>query len=242
MSIHFAIPATSFVLKSLLEARLKIAYGGHAPPPVSVAPPPPRAPAGPGGGGGAPEAAGLHLFLHHAGPNTALRNAFDPRVDAAGARVAEAPLALDLHYMLAASGADLEREALLGVGLAAFHRNGIVPRPMIEALLGGVAPPPGASFMNGMYAEPLADPAAQPQEMTISQQAVDVDLSTKLWSALQSPLRPCAFFLVTAIYLQSDDAYPGGKAVDTVRTTVRPAADPDHPAGETAETTGGAAP
>ncbi len=227
MSAHFAIPATTFVLRAIIEARLKAAYGAFTPPKVSIEPPP-RPPAA----NGAPaEAAGLILYLHHAGPNPAWRNMYDPHVNSSGERFAKAPLVLDLHYMLAAQGLDLEREALLGVGMSAFHRNGIVPRPMIEALLGAIPVPPAPTkLMEELTGEPLHDPANQPESITVSQQPIDVDQSTKIWSALQSPLRPCAFYLVTTVFLDTGEMFEAGEDVETVVVAVRPTADPAAPA------------
>lgn len=227
MSAHFAIPATTFVLRAIVEARLKAAYGTFTPPKVSIEPPP-RPPTG----NGVPaEAAGLILYLHHAGPNGTWRNMYDPHVDSAGKRFAKAPLVLDLHYLLAAQGLDLEREALLGIGMSAFHRNGIVPRPMIAAILGAVTIPPSpAKLMDTLTAEPLQDPANQPESITISQQPIDVDLSTKVWSSLQSPHRPCAFYLVTTVFLDTGETFAAGKIVDKAHIAVRPTADAAAPA------------
>ena len=227
MSAHFAIPATTFVLRAILEARLKAAYGTFTPPAVSIEPPP-RPPAA----NGAPaENAGLILYLHHAGPNPAWRNMYDPHVDSGGKRFAKEPLVLDLHYMLAAQGLDLEREALLGVGMSAFHRNGIVPRPMIAAILGAVTiPAMPAKLMDTLTAEPLQDPANQPESITISQQPVDIDVSTKIWSSLQSPHRPCAFYLVTTVFLDTGETFVAGKEVEKAHIAVRPTADAAAPA------------
>jgi hypothetical protein len=227
MSAHFAIPATTFVLRAILEARLKAAYAAFTPAKVSVEPPP-RPPSG----NGAPaELAGLILYLHHAGPNPAWRSMYDPHVDSGGARFARAPLVLDLHYMLAAQGLDLEREAVLGVGMSAFHRNAIVPRPMIAALLGAVTVPPSPSkLMDTLTKEPLQDPVNQPESITISQQPVDIDQSTKIWSALQSPHRPSAFYLVTTVFLDTGETFPDGKPVEDAVVAVRPTADALAPA------------
>jgi hypothetical protein len=224
MSAHFAIPATSFVLRAIIEARLKLAYGAFTPPRVSIEPPP-RPPAA---ANGAPaESAGLILYLHHAGPNGAWRNMYDPHVDSAGERFAKAPLVLDLYYMLAAQGLDLEREALLGIGMSALHRNAIVPRPMIAAILGAVTVPPmPATLMDTLTTEPLQDPANQPESITISQTPVDIDQSTKIWSALQSPHRPCAFYLATTLFLDTGETYVAGKPVDEAHVFVGPTADP----------------
>jgi Pvc16 N-terminal domain len=225
MTAHFAIPATSFVLRAIIEARLKVAYGAFTPPKVSVEPPP-RLPA-PVNGTPTPEPAGLILYMHHAGANPAWRNMYDPHVDSAGQRAGKSPLVLDLHYLLAAQGLDLEREAVLGVGMSAFHRNGIVPRPMIQQMLSAVAIPPSpVKLMDNLPGEPLADPNNQPESITISQQAVDIDMSTKLWSALQSPIRPCAYYLVTTAFLDTGETFPTGPAVDSVVIAGRPVPDP----------------
>jgi hypothetical protein len=226
MSAHFAIPATTFVLRALIEARLKAAYGAFTPPPVSIQPPPRPPPPGPGLP--APEPTGLTLYLHHAGANPAWRNMYDPHVDGMGKRIARAPLVLDLYYVLAAQGQDLEREAILGVGMSAFHRNGIIPRPMIQAILQAIAVPGAPTkLMDSLTTEPLFDPANQPESITISQQPVDIDMSTKLWSALHSPIRPCAYYLVTTVFLDTGETFPAPLPVEKVALAGRPTADPD---------------
>lgn len=232
MSAGLAIPATTFVLKGLLEARLKKAYGALTVPPVSLAPPP-RPPA-PAAGPPPSEPAGLILFMHHAVTNPAWLNMYDPHVDSLGARVANAPLVLDLHYMLAAQGQDLEREALLGIGMSAFHRNGVIPRKLVHDILTSISIPPSPSkLVDSLPGEPLDDPANQPESITISRQALDIDMSTKLWSALHSPLRPCAFYLVTTVFLDTGEIYPAGKAVKKINLSDRPSIDQDaDPAGD----------
>jgi Pvc16 N-terminal domain len=230
MSAHFAIPATTFVLRAVIEARLKVAYGTFSPPKVSIEPPP-RLPIP---GAGVPvEAAGLTLFMHHAAPNGSWRNMYDPHVDGTGKRFAKAPLVLDLHYLLAAQGLDLERETLLGVGMSALHRNGIVPRPMIQQILGAIAvPPTPTKLMESLTGEPLHDPANQPEAITISQQAYDIDMSSKVWSALQSPMRPCAFYLVTTVFLDTGETFPPASDVQKVVVKERAGTDPLVPADE----------
>jgi hypothetical protein len=232
MSVHFAIPATSFVLRTIIETRLKASYGTFTPPNVSIEPPP-RPPL-PSAGNGVAEAAGLILYMHHAGANPAWRNMYDPHVDRIGKRFARAPLVLDLHYMLAAQGLDLEREAVLGVGMSALHRNAILPRPMIQQILGAITiPTVPARLMDSLTGEPLANPDNQPESITISQQAVDIDMSTKLWSALQSPIRPCAYYLVTTVFLDTGESFPAAATVDSLVIAGRPLADPAaDPAGD----------
>lgn len=228
MTAHFAIPATTFVLRAIIQKMVVAAYGDFTGPTVSIEPPPrPLAAATSPTSTPQPEPPGLHLFLHHAGPNPAYRNMFEPHISGQnGLRTGPAPLVLDLHYMLAATGADLEREALLGIGVSALTRNSIVPRAMIHAILSAISvPDPPARFLDALTAEPLHDPTSQPEQITIAQAPVDLDTSTKLWSALQSPLRPTAYFLVTTIYLDVAESFPPAKPVIDVGVAAHPTAD-----------------
>ena len=227
MSEALAIPATTFILKAIIEKRLVAAYQPLPAPTVQVTPPP-RPPQTPGNGQPQQqaEAPGLTLFMHHAGPNTSWRNMHDPAVSSAGARISKKPLVLDLQYLLAAHGADLEREALLGIGMSALHRNSIVPRPMITQILGAVAVPnPIAKLLDRLPEAKLADKNHQPESITISQLPVDIDVSTKLWSAFQSPIRPCALYQVTTVFLEVDETFADPKPVDAVRISGRPEAE-----------------
>lgn len=222
MSEALAIPATTFVLKGLIEARLKTAWGNFNPSPVLTAPPP-RIAASASGAVPPAEATSVILFCHHAGPNAAWRNMYEPHIDASGKRIGKAPLVLDLHYMLAATGDDLEREAAFGVAVAAFTRNAVIPRAMISAILATVAVPPNpAKFIETLTAEPLGDKASQPEQITLSQAQVDIDMSTKLWSALQSPLRPTAYFLATTVFLDPGDRFDAIPTVTRTDVGVRP--------------------
>lgn len=244
MSEALALPATTLVLKLLIEKRLKIAYAPLPSPTVSVEPPPPRAP--PAGGAAAPaEPPGLFLFMHHVTPNAAWRNMFEPHVDALGRRVAPAPVALDLHYLLAAQGADLEREALLGVGVSALTRNAVLPRKMIADLLGSLQPPGAPQrIVDRLPDAPLATKPPQFESIALAQSPLDLDASTKLWSALHSPLRPCAHFVVTTVFLAVEEDLPEPATVASVRLTARPTTGPASGAGppETAEIDAGGGP
>ncbi|MGR4890352.1 DUF4255 domain-containing protein [Sphingopyxis sp. LARHCG72] len=238
MSARFAIPATSFVLKALIDVDLAVAYAGFAAPKVSIAPPPrPSATPAPAaaGAGAQPEAAMLYLFLHHVTPNAAYRSASLAYVENSGELSVKMPLVLDLHYMLAATGADLERETLLGVGMAALHRHAIVERTKVASLLGAVTIPPSPTkLMERLTSEPLANPAHHPEQIKVSQHPLDIDMSTKLWSALQSPIRPSAYYLVTTTFLETDESRIDGRAVSDVVIAGRPNANPASDDGEDA--------
>jgi hypothetical protein len=51
-------------------------------------------------------------------------------------------------------------------------------------------------------------------------------MSTKIWSALQSPMRPCAYYIVTTVFLDTGETFPAITPVDTVVIAGRPVADP----------------
>lgn len=229
MSARFAIPATSFVLKALIDIDLASAYSGFAAPKVSIAPPPrPNASPAPAAAGAnaQPEAAQLYLFLHHVAPNAAYRSMALPYIETSGEASTKMPLVLDLHYMLAATGADLERETLLGIGMAALHRQALVERSKVAALLGAVSIPANPTkLMERLTSEPLANPANHPEQIKISQHPLDIDMSTKLWSALQSPIRPSAYYLVTTTFLETDDSRLDGPPVDELVIAGRARAD-----------------
>lgn len=98
MSARFAIPATSFVLKALIDADLTSAYTGFAAPKTSIAPPPrPAAASAQNGAGPAvqPEASGLYLFMHHVAPNAAYRSLSLPYVETSGVASIKMPLVLE---------------------------------------------------------------------------------------------------------------------------------------------------
>lgn len=225
MSARFAIPATTTVLRGLIQERLDLAYDTLTVPQVSVEPPPRPAPTATNVNGGTqqPEPTRLHLVCHHVAPNPAWRNMYDPHVSVSGRRTGPSPLALDLHYLLAATGPDLEREVLLGLGVTALNRFGIVPRAKVEEVLTAITvPAPATRITELIPAERLFDPAEQPEQITITQQHVDVDLSSRIWSALQSPLRPSAYFLVTTVFLEVEETLPAASPVAAVAVGVRP--------------------
>lgn len=225
MSAHFAIPATTFVMKAVIESALKAAYGALTPPPVSVAPPAGRPDAT--RGEPPPETTQVLLYLYHVQPNAAWRNMFDPTTDSAGNRSSRAPLALDLHYLLSASGSDLEREAVFGAAVHALHRVGIVSRPLIKSILGAVAPPAvPAKLLDLLTTEPLDQ---QIEQITVSHQALDADMLSRLWTAFQSPFRPSAGFLVTTVFLERPEVFPAQVPVAEVDVRVRPDPTPGRP-------------
>ena len=86
----------------------------------------------------------LNLFLYQVTPNIGWRNQALPTRDGSGARIGNPPLALDLHYMLTAYGAqDLSAEALLGFAMQFLHETPMLSRAQLRTVLGLPSPPFG---------------------------------------------------------------------------------------------------
>lgn len=215
MTASLAIAATSEVLRYIVLDALVRAEQllGVATPKVTLGPPP-RPPVN-GPGNGVAEAPSINLFLHHVTPNPAWRNMHSPERDCHGRRLNNAPLVLDLHYLLSANGADMEREIFLGAALHALHQAGIVPAVLIRAALTGLG-----GLQNPQNAIARADLADQIERLTVTHQALDIDAITKIWTATQVPYRPSAGYLVTTVFLEeerpSHQALPVGAAGLTI--------------------------
>ena len=73
------------------------------------------------------EPTGVNLYLHQVTPNPGWRNAGCPRASGTGERIGSPPLALDLHYLLTAYGAEpYHAEVLLGHAMLALHDLGVL--------------------------------------------------------------------------------------------------------------------
>ena len=87
----------------------------------------------------------LNLFLHRVTSNTGWQNTGLPSRDANGTRITNAPLALDLHYLLTAYGSqDLNAEILLGYAMHLLHETPMLTRQQLRNVLGGISPVDGS--------------------------------------------------------------------------------------------------
>lgn len=145
----------------------------------------------------------LNLFLHQVTPNAAWRNAALPSRDAAGDRISNPPLALDLHYLLTAYGrAELQAEVLLGYALQLLHESAVLPREAVRRALDpdvvdGAILPTVYQRLRG------ADLASQIELLKITPAALGAEEMSRLWSALQAHYRPTAAFQVSVVLIES---------------------------------------
>jgi Pvc16 N-terminal domain len=195
MSSPLAIGAVSAVLRNLLDNGLIETGGG----PVNVS-------------AVAPdvinlEEAGftprLNLFLYQVTPNSGWRNSGLPsRSATSGERLTNAPLALDLHYLLTAyARADFEAEILLGYAMHLLHERPVLDRAAIRRAL---SPGPiGVSLMPPAFQALVAsDLADQVEQIKITLSVQSSDEMSKLWSAIQSKYRPSSAYQVSVVLIE----------------------------------------
>lgn len=152
------------------------------------------------------ETSQLNLFLYQVTLNAAWRNAALPARDVRGARLANPPLALDLHYLLTAYGEkDLHTEILLGYGMQILHetpvlvrdaiRRALSPFPQQPFELGSLPPQLEALFESGL--------AEQVEQLKIIPQSISTEEISRLWTAFQARYRPSAAYQVSVVLIES---------------------------------------
>lgn len=143
----------------------------------------------------------LNLFLHRISANAGWRNEGLPSRDASGRhRLANVPLAIDLHYLLSAYGpGELHPEILLGHAMLWLQDRPVLTREAIRAAL-TPSVPPGSSLERALEDCGLAD---QIELVKLTPEYLDAEEMSKLWTATQSHLRTSAAYRATVILLES---------------------------------------
>lgn len=154
---------------------------------------------------GTDQAPQLNLFMWQATPNAAWRNMGYPSRDSKGNRIANPPLALDLHYLLSAYGStDLQSEVLLGYAMQLLHETPVLPRDAIRKALNPPGTPVDPALLPPIYqALRASDLADQFEQIKITQSPMNTEDTWKLWTALQAHYRPTASYTVTVVLIQS---------------------------------------
>ena len=145
----------------------------------------------------------LNLFLHQVTPNPGWRNVGLPSRDSRGDRLTNPPLALDLHYLLTAYGAEeLHSEILLGFAMYLMHERPVLDRQAIRtALAGGTV---DNSILPVAYqALSAADLADQVEQIKITPVTMNTEEMSKLWSAMQANYRPTAAYSISVVLIEA---------------------------------------
>jgi hypothetical protein len=202
MSDYLAVGGVSAVLKSLLTTAL--ADGGPstilgasagitnvAPDLVKTGP---------------DETAQINVFLYYASMNAALRNFGLPSMNAAGGRLSNPPLAINLHYLITAYGSNpFDSEILLAWAMKVFHDTPVVPRDTIETalqdLLSVLPVPPEQKLISASTL------ASQVEHIRITPEALTTEEIYRLWTAFQTSYRPTTSYQVSVVVIQDTQGF-----------------------------------
>jgi hypothetical protein len=145
----------------------------------------------------------INLFLYRTSQNSGWREVDLPAHDSNGGRISNAPLALNLHYLVTAYGnSDFQAEILLGYAMHLLHERPVLDRAAIRRALD--PSPLGASILPPAFqALTASDLADQVEAVTVTQEPMDTEEMSRLWSAMQAHYRPTAGYLVSVILIQA---------------------------------------
>jgi uncharacterized protein DUF4255 len=150
------------------------------------------------------EASQINLFLYLVTPNSGWRNEGLPSRDVSGRlRLANAPLALDLHYLLSVySGGDLHAEILLGYAMQLLHEMPVLTRDAIRTAL-TPSPDVGTSLPPALRALVDAGLDSQVELVKLTPQYLNTEEMSKLWTAMQSHFRPTAAYTASVVLIET---------------------------------------
>jgi hypothetical protein len=200
MSTALGIAAVTAVLKDLLDNGLidNSLTGALGPVTVSALPPDRIASTD------VEDTSRLNLFLYAVTPNVGWRNVALPSRNGSGDRIANPPLAVDLHYMLTAYGvSDLHTEILLGYGMQLLHETPVLTRDAIRRSL--TPPTPvgaGGGLPPAMAALATSELADQVEQIKITPEPMNSEELSRIWSALQARYRPTMGYLASVVLIE----------------------------------------
>jgi len=145
----------------------------------------------------------LNLFLYQVTYNTAWRNAELASHGAAGERLSNPPLALNLHYMLTAYGVkDLHAEILLGYAMQLLHENPVLTRAAIRKALDPSPVSGGSGLPPTLQSLATCELAEQIELIKLVPEAMNMEEVSRLWSAMQARFRLTAAYQASVVLIQ----------------------------------------
>ncbi|NRR29669.1 DUF4255 domain-containing protein [Oxalobacteraceae bacterium] len=145
------------------------------------------------------DASQLNLFLYQTTRNPGWANMDLPSRDSRGERVASPALAIDLHFLVTAYGvADFHAEVLLGAAMQILHETPGMGREAIR-----IALKPGADKPQLPKQLALAGLADQLEQLRVTPLNLSMDELSRLWSAIQLPMRPSAAYQVSVVLIEA---------------------------------------
>ncbi|WP_341368408.1 DUF4255 domain-containing protein [Yoonia sp. BS5-3] len=206
MSNALALAAVSAVIMDLLNDGLANANLSAMAPITVTAQPPDQL-----SGDGIADINRLNLYLWNVTRNMGWANERLPARNSEGARLDSPFLALDLQFVLTATGdADLNAEVLLGYGMQILHETPVLTRAAIRTALGGTTPPVDATLLPPAFQAILgSDLADQFEQIRITpaqpdhEHPMQLEGLSNLWSAFSAPLRTSAMYTASCVLIES---------------------------------------
>lgn len=123
-------------------------------------------------------------------------------------RYVNPPLALNLHYLLTAYGAkDFQAELLLGYAMQLLHRTTVISSELIANALKTAATSNSTSLISqalaGVSVSALVEQLGQ---IKLSPEFLNMEDSSKIWSALQTHYRPSISYQASMVLIESSNA------------------------------------
>jgi Pvc16 N-terminal domain len=179
VSNRLAIAAVTLTLRNLIEREIQQILGGAR---VTTVPPDRARDAN-------NDVDQVNLFLYQTTPNPALRNSGAPgQAGTGGEQTWLSPLALNLHYLVTAYGADgnsANDHRLLGGAMKALHDHPLLDVDDIEAAL------------------PESELHRQIERIRITLESPSTEEMSKLWSTFQSQYRVSASYQAAVVLIDS---------------------------------------
>lgn len=157
----------------------------------------------------------LNIYPWKVMHNLAFRNECLPSHNGSGTRVQSPRLALDLYYIMTATGAaDLNAELLLGYGMQVLHEHpGLAPAEIRTTLQGTPEPVDTAILPAAQRLLVASDLADQVERLRISPVPASDEELGKIWPAFNSALRMSAFYKVSVVLIEQQRTITPGPPV-----------------------------
>jgi hypothetical protein len=176
------------------------------------------------GQGNPNEGSQLNLFLYQDTPNQTWSTQGLPSRNGRGDRISINPLALNLHYLLTAYGADeFDAEILLGYAMQLLHESAILSREAIRRTFSTGSSGVDSSILPSRYkALAVAGLADQLEQIKITPEYLDTEAMSRLWSALQANYRTSTAYHISVVLIEPQDLPRSAPPVLHHRLTAQP--------------------
>ncbi|MDF5733916.1 MAG: DUF4255 domain-containing protein [Rhizonema sp. PD38] len=204
MSNALSIATVTAVIKNLLENGLvSDAIAASVGDVLVTALPPDRIQVG------SDERAQINLFLYHVTQNRNVdwvSQEYRSRYITSNTYSTNPPLALDLHYVLTAYGPkDFQAEILLGYAMQMLHKLPTITSETIEnALKNAAETSTSGVFSQAITGLSVSNLALKVGQIKVSPAFLNMEETSRIWSALQTNYRPSATYQVSMVLIESD--------------------------------------